>query len=441
LPSATITSGGATTVCQGDSVVLNANTGNGLTYQWKNNGTNITGATTASYTATSAGSYTVVVTNSNNCSATSTATTITINPSTIPTFNQIAPICSGGTLTALPTTSNNGITGSWSPALNNTTTTTYTFTPTSTAAPTCATTATMTISVNQLTNPTFTQVAPICSGESLNNLPTVSDNNISGTWSPALNNMVTTTYTFTPNVGQCANTTSMTVQVNQPATPTFTQIAPICSGGTLSALPTTSNNNISGTWSPAINNTATTTYTFTPNTGQCASNQTMSVVVNPLPNVTLSAFNSLCDTAGNVTLTGGSPTGGTYSGTSVTNNTFNAAIGVGTYPITYSYTDNNGCSSTAIQNLTVIDCSGSGIVEINESGIILYPNPASKSFTIESTENNIGKLFEIHDVSGRIILSDKLESYKTQVIVSDFATGTYYLKFPELEKVIKFVKQ
>jgi hypothetical protein len=441
LPSATITSGGATTVCQGDSVVLNANTGNGLTYQWKNNGTNITGATTASYTATSAGSYTVVVTNSNNCSATSTATTITVNPSTIPTFNQIAPICSGGTLTALPTTSNNGITGSWSPALNNTTTTTYTFTPTSTAAPTCATTTTMTISVNQLTNPTFTQVAPICSGESLNNLPTVSDNNISGTWSPAINNMVTTTYTFTPNVGQCANTTSMTVQVNQPATPTFTQIAPICSGGTLSALPTTSNNNISGTWSPAINNTATTTYTFTPNTGQCASNQTMSVVVNPLPNVTLSAFNSLCDTAGNVTLTGGSPTGGTYSGTSVTNNTFNAAIGVGTYPITYSYTDNNGCSSTAIQNLTVIDCSGSGIVEINESGIILYPNPASKSFTIESTENNIGKLFEIHDVSGRIILSDKLESYKTQVIVSDFATGTYYLKFPELEKVIKFVKQ
>jgi hypothetical protein len=44
-------------------------------------------------------------------------------------------------------------------------------------------------------------------------------------------------------------------------------------------------------------------------------------------------------------------------------------------------------------------------------------------------------------VSGRIILSGKLESYKTQVIVSDFATGTYYLKLTELEKVIKFVKQ
>jgi hypothetical protein len=41
-----------------------------------------------------------------------------------PTFNTIAPICSGAILTALPTTSNNGISGTWSPALNNTATTT-----------------------------------------------------------------------------------------------------------------------------------------------------------------------------------------------------------------------------------------------------------------------------------------------------------------------------
>ncbi|MBY0486172.1 MAG: hypothetical protein K2P85_03120, partial [Flavobacteriaceae bacterium] len=35
------------------------------------------------------------------------------------------------------------------------------------------------------------------------------------------------------------------------ATPTFTQVANICSGATLSALPTTSTNGITGTWSPA----------------------------------------------------------------------------------------------------------------------------------------------------------------------------------------------
>jgi uncharacterized delta-60 repeat protein len=232
----------------------------------------------------------------------------------------------------------------------------------------------------------------------------------------------------------------VTVTITQPTTPTFTQIPNVCSGGIIN-LPNTSNNNITGSWSPAVNNTTTTSYTFIPNPGQCASNQIMNVVVNQLPNVSLNAFNSLCDTAGIVTLTGGNPVGGIYSGTSVTNNAFNAAIGVGTYPITYSYTDNNGCSKSATKNLSVILCSGADITELKELGISLYPNPTSKSFSIESTENNIGKLFEIHDVSGRVILSSKLEAYKTQVTVSDFETGTYYLKVPELEKVIKFLKQ
>ncbi len=68
--------------------------------------------------------------------------TITVNPIATPTFTQVAAICSGETLAALPTTSNNGIVGSWSPALNSTSTTSYTFTPVA-----CAPVATMTIAV------------------------------------------------------------------------------------------------------------------------------------------------------------------------------------------------------------------------------------------------------------------------------------------------------
>lgn len=65
-------------------------------------------------------------------------------------------------------------------------------------------------------------------------------------------------------------------------TPTFTQVAPICNGATLSALPTTSNNGITGTWSPALNNTATTEYTFTPEADQCATTTTMTIEVYPV---------------------------------------------------------------------------------------------------------------------------------------------------------------
>jgi hypothetical protein len=74
--TATITAAGSTTIGTGGSVVLNANTGSGYTYQWKKNGTNISGATGASYTATSAGSYVVVV-KSGTCSASSAAVNVT----------------------------------------------------------------------------------------------------------------------------------------------------------------------------------------------------------------------------------------------------------------------------------------------------------------------------------------------------------------------------
>ena len=61
--------------------------------------------------------------------------------------------------------------------------------------------------------PTFNPVVPINSGDPLVPLPTTSTNGITGTWAPALNNTVTTTYTFTPNSGQCATTTTLTITV------------------------------------------------------------------------------------------------------------------------------------------------------------------------------------------------------------------------------------
>ncbi|MBL7896986.1 MAG: gliding motility-associated C-terminal domain-containing protein, partial [Crocinitomicaceae bacterium] len=145
-----------------------------------------------------------------------------------------------------------------------------------------ATTTTLTITVNPNVTPTFAAVAPICSGDPLSALPTTSTNGITGTWSPALNNTATTSYTFTPTAGQCAITTSLTITVNPNVTPTFAAVAPICSGDPLSPLPTTSTNGITGTWSPSLNNTATTTYTFTPTAGQCANTTTLTINVNPV---------------------------------------------------------------------------------------------------------------------------------------------------------------
>ena len=99
-PSAAITPAGSLTFCSGGSVLLNANTGAGLTYQWKKDATNISGATLSNYTATSAGTYTVVVTN--GCgSSTSAGVVVTVNsnPNATITAAGSTTFCAGGSVT------------------------------------------------------------------------------------------------------------------------------------------------------------------------------------------------------------------------------------------------------------------------------------------------------------------------------------------------------
>ncbi|MFD2543036.1 T9SS type B sorting domain-containing protein [Lacinutrix gracilariae] len=316
-------------ICYGDTLTaLPTTSNNGIDGTWN---PALDNTTTTTYTFTP---------DAGECASTQTMT-ITVNPEIVPTFTQVPSICSGDTLTALPTTSDNGISGTWSPALDNTTTTTYTFTP---DAGECATTQTMTITVNPEIVPTFTQVPDICSGDTLTALPTTSDNGINGTWSPALDNTTTTTYTFTPNAGECASTQTMTITVNSEVVPTFTQVPEICSGDTLAALPTTSNNGINGTWSPALDNTTTTTYTFTPNAGECATTQTMTIAVGHVV-PTFTQVPDICsgDTLTALPATSGNGISGTWS--PMLDNTTTT---------TYTFTPDAGeCASTQTMTITV----------------------------------------------------------------------------------------
>jgi uncharacterized protein (TIGR02145 family) len=95
----------------------------------------------------------------------------------------------------------------------------------------------------------------------------------------------TTTYWCDVKTNGVTCRKEITITVNPNIVPTFTQVAPICSVTTLAQLPTTSNNGITGTWSPPINNTTTTTYTFTPTAGQCASTTTQTITITA-PKVT-----------------------------------------------------------------------------------------------------------------------------------------------------------
>jgi gliding motility-associated-like protein len=94
-----------------------------------------------------------------------------------------------------------------------------------------------------------------------------------------------TTYTSSGvYIGTTANcvTESLDLTIIPNILPSFPQVGPYCSGATIPPLTTTSTNGISGSWLPAINNTAITTYTFTPTVGECAIIQTMSIFIAPI---------------------------------------------------------------------------------------------------------------------------------------------------------------
>lgn len=100
LPAASVTVNGSTNLCTGDTVELKANTGAQYVYQWQNNGVNINGATDSILVVTEGGNYAVVVTNSNNCVATSAAELVTVYPLPMPTITDNGGVLSTGTYAA-----------------------------------------------------------------------------------------------------------------------------------------------------------------------------------------------------------------------------------------------------------------------------------------------------------------------------------------------------
>lgn len=144
-------------------------------------------------------------------------------------------------------------------------------------------TATRTVTVIAKTVPTFNTVAPICQGTVIPALPTTSLNGYNGSWTPALNNNLTTLYTFTPTAGQCATTATLTIPITQRVTPVFDPVSIQClNDPNVPVLPLVSQNGISGTWTPATVSLATVgtqIYTFHPNAGQCV---TATVVTLPI---------------------------------------------------------------------------------------------------------------------------------------------------------------
>ncbi|WP_439553848.1 T9SS type B sorting domain-containing protein [Flavobacterium macrobrachii] len=309
------------------------------------------------------GNYLLKIKDNTGCESNSSVAVVSPFTNPTPTFNTIPAFCTGTTAPVLPTTSLNGIVGTWSPAtVSNTTSGTYTFTPNAGQCVT-STPVQITITVNPLVTPAFDPIPAFCAGTTVPVLTSTSLNGIVGTWSPAtVSNTTSGTYTFTPTAGQCVTSTpvQITITVNPSVTPAFDPIPAFCAGTTAPILPTTSLNGIVGTWSPAtVSNTTSGTYTFTPTAGQCVTSTPVQLVTTINPS-NLTDFQWIVSEpfSSNPTITIIPNSPGNYlyqldSGTPQTSNVFyNVSSGLHTVHVT----DINGCSDTIVKNdILIID--------------------------------------------------------------------------------------
>lgn len=140
--------------------------------------------------------------------------TITCGTTQTPVFNSIPVACQNDATFSLPNASDNGISGTWTPALNLTTagTFTYNFNP---FANQCANVVSAQLTVQPQVEPIFSHPTSICQNEVLT-LPTNAQNGVTGTWNPQVNTQVvgSTQVTFTPDAGQCSNPVNQTITIN-----------------------------------------------------------------------------------------------------------------------------------------------------------------------------------------------------------------------------------
>lgn len=226
------------------------------------------------------------------------------------------------------------------------------------------------IVIYQCVMPTFNQIDTQCSGATFI-LPTTSINGINGSWSPAINNSETTTYTFTPAAGQNATTTAMTIEVINPITPTGDAVQNFTNstlqGKKLSDIVVYPSNVV---WYSSLRNAVSGT--------------------NPLPYNTLLVNRS------------------TYYAVNVIGNCRSNPFGV---------------------TINITNLSNSNKMGIN-SDIYIFPNPVYDILNIE-TELDI-QTIEIYNIQGQKVLN----SNQKQINVSDLASGIYMVRIQDVDNNI-----
>lgn len=338
-------------------------------------------------------------------------------------------------------------------------TTTYTLTITDQYG--CTGTADQaTVVVNQLPNVVASNDTAICDGETAALAAIGATDYV---WSntattPIINVTTADTYVVTgTDANGCVNVDSTVLTVRALPSGNASADVDICEGASTQLDAT---GGVSYLWSTnettsdiVVSPTTTTDYTVaTTNQFGCVGFDTVTVTVNALPTINITVSDTICISQTNLTLTA-TPAGGTFSGPGVNNGVFDASlVGVGTYSITYTYTDGNGCANTATKSVYVdgtpgCEPDGIGTIAGLEIGAV-YPNPFQDEVTIEFTATSSEPVtINMYDLLGQVIFTAEVDvnyGLNTYTINTDrsLAEGFYVIELRKgeqsyLEKLLR----
>lgn len=478
----TITAGGPTTLCQGNSVMLTSSSA--ISYLWSN------GATTQNINVSTSGNYSVTVDNGSGSSSTSNILTVTVNP--LP--------ANAGSITGTPAVcqAQNSVTYTV-PAITNATSYLWTL-PTGATGTSTTNSITVNYGTSAISGNITVKGHNDCGDGAVSslaitvNLLPANGGSITGTSTvcqgqnaviytvPAITN--TTSYIWILPSGATGTSTTNSITVNYGTSAVSGNITVkghnTCGDGMVSTLAITVNTLpsgagiITGTSTvcqgqnsviytvPSIANASS--YIWTMPTGATGISTTSSITVNYSTsavsgNITVKGHNDCGDAVASTLPIVVNPipitpiitqNGKVIHSDALTgnqwynqNNPINGATGqdytitaIGEYTVQVSL---KGCVS-ALSNMIKDVVTSISSVE-NNDGIRIYPNPVSDDLTIEFNGNMNEIRYEVINAYGKLITSGVFRE-STIVHTSSFSDGLYVIKFNtgktcEFRKVIK----
>jgi Pregnancy-associated plasma protein-A/Secretion system C-terminal sorting domain len=245
----------------------------------------------------------------------------------------------------------------------------------------------------------------------------------------------------------CSATITKTITLLPNITPTFNTLPTnICNGSTVPILQTTSNNNITGIWSPnVIDNTTSRSYVFNPNTNYCA--LPVTITINVLPSSDPSCSSTSCQP--NLTLI--APETNTTKNykyknwiKTMTNYSISSGKDINMKVEDYLVLAPNthimsGSKMLAKIETCVISSSRNSSLSanFNETALLnelkIYPNPTNNIVNIFSKSKKISKIM-ISSIEGKLIFDQNLINENSfQFDLSNFTDGMYILSIETMD--------